>query len=63
VSRDAGLDDVQENHNVARTAWDHTYKESIPEGVRMEFVSQPYSAVSPSSARVESGESNNQVTA
>jgi hypothetical protein len=61
--RDAGVDDVQEIHNVARTTWDHTYRESIPQGVRKEFVSQAHSADSLSSATVESGESNNQVTA
>ena len=61
--RAAGVVDVQEIHNVARTTWDHTYRESIPEGVRKEFVSQAHSVDSPSSARVESGESNNQVTA
>ena len=36
--RDADVDDVQEIQRVARTTWDHTYKESIPEGVRKEFV-------------------------
>jgi hypothetical protein len=61
--RVASVDDVQEIHSVARTTWDHTYRESIPESVRKEFVSQAHSADSPSSARVESGESNNQVTA
>ena len=42
--RDADVDDVQEIQRVARTTWDHTYKESIPEGVRKEFVNQAYSA-------------------
>lgn len=41
--QDAGVDDVREVQNVVRTTWDHTYKESIPEGVRKEFVSQAYS--------------------
>jgi ribosomal protein S18 acetylase RimI-like enzyme len=42
--RDAGVDDVREIQNVVRTTWDDTYKESIPEGVRKEFVGQAYSA-------------------
>ena len=42
--RDASVDDVREIQNVARTTWDHTYRESIPGGVRMEVVSQAYSA-------------------
>ena len=42
--RDADVDDVREIQRVARTTWDHTYKESIPESVRAEFVSQAYSA-------------------
>ncbi|HEX6709184.1 MAG TPA: GNAT family N-acetyltransferase [Rubrobacter sp.] len=29
---------------MARTTWDHTYRESIPESVRAEFVGQAYSA-------------------
>jgi len=41
--RDAGIDDVREIQNVARTTWDHTYRESIPASVRAEFVSQAYS--------------------
>jgi ribosomal protein S18 acetylase RimI-like enzyme len=41
--RDADVDDVREIQNVARTTWDRTYRESIPEGVRREFVSQAYS--------------------
>jgi ribosomal protein S18 acetylase RimI-like enzyme len=41
--RDAGVDDVRGIQNVIRTTWDHTYRESIPEGVRKEFVSQAYS--------------------
>jgi len=41
--RDAGIGDVREIQNVARTTWDHTYRESIPESVRAEFVSQAYS--------------------
>jgi ribosomal protein S18 acetylase RimI-like enzyme len=42
--REAGVDDVREIQRVARTTWDHTYRESIPESVRAEFVSQAYSA-------------------
>jgi ribosomal protein S18 acetylase RimI-like enzyme len=42
--RDAGVDDVRKIQNVALTTWDHTYRESIPDGVREEFVSQAYSA-------------------
>jgi GNAT superfamily N-acetyltransferase len=41
--RDAGVDDVREIQNVAGTTWEHTNRESIPEGVREEFVSQAYS--------------------
>jgi ribosomal protein S18 acetylase RimI-like enzyme len=44
VVRAAGVDDVREIQRVARTTWDHTYKLSIPESVRAEFVSQAYSA-------------------
>ena len=44
--RNAGVDDVREIQNVARTTWDHTYRESIPESVRKEFVSQAYSPYS-----------------
>ena len=42
--RDAGVDDVREIQRVARITWDHTYRETIPESVRKEFVSQAYSA-------------------
>ena len=42
--RDAGVDDVRETQSVARTTWDHTYCESVPESVRAELVSQAYSA-------------------
>jgi ribosomal protein S18 acetylase RimI-like enzyme len=42
--RDAGVDDVPAIQKVARTTWDDTYRESIPEGVRLEFVSQAYSS-------------------
>jgi ribosomal protein S18 acetylase RimI-like enzyme len=42
--RDAGVDDVREIQRVARRTWDHTYRESIPESVRAQFVSQAYSA-------------------
>jgi hypothetical protein len=41
---DAGVDDVREIQRVARITWDHTYRETIPESVRREFVSQAYSA-------------------
>jgi ribosomal protein S18 acetylase RimI-like enzyme len=41
--RDAGVDDVPAIQRVARTTWDHTYRESIPASVRAEFVSQAYS--------------------
>lgn len=41
--REAGVDDIRKIQNVARTTWDHTYRESIPESVRDEFVSQAYS--------------------
>jgi hypothetical protein len=49
--RDAGVDDVREIQNVALTTWDHTYGERILHPLEL------------STARVESGESNNQVTA
>jgi ribosomal protein S18 acetylase RimI-like enzyme len=42
--RDAGVDDVREIQRVVRITWDHTYRETIPESVRKEFVSQAYSA-------------------
>jgi GNAT superfamily N-acetyltransferase len=42
--RDAGVDDVREIQRVARTTWDQTYRESIPEDVREEFINQAYSA-------------------
>jgi len=42
--RDAGVDDVREIQRVARITWDHTYRETIPQSVRKEFVSQAYSA-------------------
>jgi ribosomal protein S18 acetylase RimI-like enzyme len=42
-TRDAGVDDVRGIQNVVRTTWDHTYRESIPDGVRKEFISQAYS--------------------
>ena len=41
--RDAGIDDAREIQRVARTTWDHTYRESIPASVRAEFISQAYS--------------------
>lgn len=42
--REAGIDGVQKIQSVARTTWDHTYRDTIPESVRSEFVSQAYSA-------------------
>jgi ribosomal protein S18 acetylase RimI-like enzyme len=42
--RDAGYDDIRAVQRVARTTWEHTYRESIPESVRAEFISQAYSA-------------------
>ncbi|HJQ30361.1 MAG TPA: GNAT family N-acetyltransferase [Rubrobacter sp.] len=42
--REAGVDDVPKIQSVARMTWDHTYRESIPESVRAEFVKQAYSA-------------------
>jgi hypothetical protein len=42
--RDAGVDDVREIQRVARITWEHTFRETIPECVRKEFVSQAYSA-------------------
>ena len=41
--RDAGVDDVRGIQHVVRTTWEHTYRKSIPEDVREEFVSQAYS--------------------
>jgi hypothetical protein len=41
--RDAGVDDVREIQNATGTTWEHTYRESMPEGVRKAFVSQAYS--------------------
>ncbi len=42
--RDARGDDVRAVQRVAQTTWDHTYRDSIPERVREEFVSRAYSA-------------------
>jgi ribosomal protein S18 acetylase RimI-like enzyme len=42
--RDAGVDDVRKIQRVARITWDHTYRETIPESVRREFVNRAYSA-------------------
>ena len=42
--RAAGVDDIPKIQRVARTTWDHTYRDSIPERVREEFVSRAYSA-------------------
>lgn len=42
--RDAGVDDAREIKSVARTTWDHTYRDTIPEDVRAAFVDQAYSA-------------------
>ena len=41
--RDASVDDVREILRVVRITWDHTYRETIPESVRREFISQAYS--------------------
>ena len=41
--RDASVDDVREILRVVRITWDHTYRETIPEGVRKEFINQAYS--------------------
>ena len=42
--RDAGYDDIRAIQGVARTTWEHTYRETIPEDVRAAFVAQAYSA-------------------
>ena len=42
--RDAQPDDLHAVQRVARTTWDHTYRDNIPERVREEFVSRAYSA-------------------
>jgi ribosomal protein S18 acetylase RimI-like enzyme len=42
--REAGVDDIPKIQRAARATWDHTYRESIPESVRAEFVKQAYSA-------------------
>ncbi len=42
--REAIIDEIRGIQSVARKTWDHTYRETIPEGVRREFVSQAYSA-------------------
>ncbi len=44
--REAENDDVRAVQRVAQTTWDHTYRDSIPERVREEFVSRAYSALS-----------------
>ncbi len=41
--RDAQPDDIRAVQRVARTTWDHTYCDSVPERVREEFVSRAYS--------------------
>ena len=41
--RDARALDVHGIQHVARTTWDHTYRETIPGDVRAEFVSRAYS--------------------
>ena len=38
--RDAVSEEIQGIHSVAQKTWDQTYRETIPEGVRREFVSQ-----------------------
>ena len=42
--RDAGVDDTRAVQRVAQTTWEHTYRDSIPERVREEFVGHAYSA-------------------
>ncbi|MDP9479228.1 MAG: GNAT family N-acetyltransferase [Actinomycetota bacterium] len=42
--RDAGDDDVGAIQRVARTTWHHTYRYSIPEGVRAQFLDHAYAA-------------------
>lgn len=42
--RDAGFDDIRAIQGVARTTWEHTYRETIPEDVRAAFIDQAYSA-------------------
>lgn len=44
--RDAQSEDLRAVQRVARTTWDHTYRDSIPERVREEFVSRAYSTES-----------------
>jgi ribosomal protein S18 acetylase RimI-like enzyme len=44
--RNAGIDDVRGIQMVAQTAWEHTYRESIPKRVREMFISQVYSEYS-----------------
>lgn len=41
--RDADIDDVREIQRVAWITWDHTYRDSIPEEVRTEFLCRAYS--------------------
>jgi ribosomal protein S18 acetylase RimI-like enzyme len=42
--RDAQSDDLRAVQRVAQTTWDQTYRDSIPERVREEFVRRAYSA-------------------
>jgi ribosomal protein S18 acetylase RimI-like enzyme len=44
--REARNSDVPAIQSVAQTTWDHTYRDSIPERVREEFVGCAYSAAS-----------------
>jgi len=41
--RGADIEDVREIRRVARTTWDHTYRDSLSEEVRTEFVRRAYS--------------------
>lgn len=41
--RDARAEDVEETRRVVRVTWTHTYRDTIPEGVRTEFLSRAYS--------------------
>ncbi len=41
--RDGQLDDADAIRHVARTTWDHAYRDTVPEVVRAEFVRRAYS--------------------
>lgn len=42
-ARDAEPDDADAIRHVARITWDHTYRDTVPEKVRAEFVRRAYS--------------------